>query len=267
LCDCGHGGGRRLRLEQEIVEHVEREHHRQHHRQHTASITASTTASTRAAANASTTFSANRFNPAVQASSASRFRVTCATGNSRVSWSAFSSPQGSFLYPAGYSNLTTHAPLQPQWFFRIGSVTKTFTATVTVQLVQQGKLSLNDSLSKYEPQIPNASKITIRELLNMTSGIRHGTSPTPNAQNPQESLTPQQVIANTTTRQLLFTPGTKYSYSDTGYLILGGVATKVRAPEGPPPVHRLAAAPPGSGKADVDAPDAVAPASNRGPAG
>lgn len=137
------------------------------------------------------------------------------------------SPQGSFLYAAGYSNLSTHASLQTNEVFRIGSITKTFTATVILQLAQQGKLSLNDPLSKYEPQIPNASRITIRELLNMTSGIRHGSSPTPNAQNPQKSLTPQQVIANTTGRPLLFAPGTKYSYSDTGYLILGEVATKV----------------------------------------
>jgi D-alanyl-D-alanine carboxypeptidase len=131
------------------------------------------------------------------------------------------------LYAAGYSNLATHAPSQTNQVFRIGSITKTFTATVILQLAQQGKLSLSDPLSKYEPQIPHASSITIRELLNMTSGIRHGTSPTPNAQNPQSSLSPQQVIANTTSHPLLFAPGTKYNYSDTGYLILGEVATKV----------------------------------------
>jgi D-alanyl-D-alanine carboxypeptidase len=138
-----------------------------------------------------------------------------------------SSPQGSFLYAAGYTDLASHVPLQTNQVLRIGSITKTFTATVILQLAQQGKLSLNDPLSRYEPQIPNASKITIRELLNMTSGIRHGSSPTPNAQNPQTSLSPQQVIANTTSLPLLFAPGTRYSYSDTGYLILGEVASKV----------------------------------------
>lgn len=176
---------------------------------------------------ASTTSSTKQFSPAVQANLRQAVNGFVGTGKFPGMVVGISSPQGSFLYATGYSDLATHAPLQTNQVFRIGSITKTFTATVVLQLAQQGKLSLSDPLSKYEPQIPNASKITIRELLNMTSGIRHGDSPLPNAKNPQKSLTPQQVIANTTSHPLLFAPGTKYSYSDTGYLILGEVATKV----------------------------------------
>jgi D-alanyl-D-alanine carboxypeptidase len=175
----------------------------------------------------STPASTKQFSPAVQANLRQAVNGFVGTGKFPGLVVGVTSPQGSFLYATGYSNLATHAPMQTNQVLRIGSITKTFTATVILQLAQQGKLSLNDPLSKYEPQIPNASSITIRELLNMTSGIRHGSSPLPNAQNPQRSLTPQQVIANTTRRPLLFTPGTKYSYSDTGYLILGEVATKV----------------------------------------
>jgi D-alanyl-D-alanine carboxypeptidase len=176
---------------------------------------------------ANPTASSKQFSPAVQAKLRQAVQSYVGTGKFPGLVVGISSPEGSFLYAAGSSNLGTHAPLQVNQVFRIGSITKTFTATVILQLAQQGKLSLSDPLSKYEPQIPNASSITIRELLNMTSGIRHGSSPTPNAQNPQSSLSPQQVIANTTRHPLLFTPGTKYSYSDTGYLILGEVATKV----------------------------------------
>jgi D-alanyl-D-alanine carboxypeptidase len=175
----------------------------------------------------STPASTKQFSPAVQANLRQAVNGFVGTGKFPGLVVGVTSPQGSFLYATGYSNLATHAPMQTNQVLRIGSITKTFMATVILQLAQQGKLSLNDPLSKYEPQIPNASSITIRELLNMTSGIRHGSSPLPNAQNPQRSLTPQQVIANTTRRPLLFTPGTKYSYSDTGYLILGEVATKV----------------------------------------
>lgn len=182
---------------------------------------------TSSTASAGTPASTKQFSPAVQAKLRQAVNGFVGTGKFPGLVVGITSPQGSFLYATGYSNLATHAAMQTNQVLRIGSITKTFTATVILQLAQQGKLSLNDPLSKYEPQIPNASSITIRELLNMTSGIRHGTSPLPNAQNPQTSLTPQQVIANTTRHPLLFTPGTKYSYSDTGYLILGEVATKV----------------------------------------
>ncbi len=187
----------------------------------------STSTAASSTSTASSTASAHQFSPAVQAKLRQAVNGFVGPGKFPGLVVGISSPQGSFLYAAGYSDLATHASLQTNEVFRIGSITKTFTATVILQLAQQGKLSLNDSLSKYEPQIPHASSITIRELLNMTSGIRHGTSPFPNARNPQKSLTPQQVIANTTSHPLLFAPGTKYSYSDTGYLILGEVATKV----------------------------------------
>jgi D-alanyl-D-alanine carboxypeptidase len=55
--------------------------------------------------------------------------------------------------------------------FRIGSVSKTFTAIVTLQLAAEGKLSLDDPLSKYEPQVPNGSNITVKMLLGHTSGL------------------------------------------------------------------------------------------------
>jgi D-alanyl-D-alanine carboxypeptidase len=170
----------------------------------------SKSSSTTTASSAPATSTAHQFSPAVQAKL--RQAVQSYVGNGKFPGLVvgISSPQGSFLYATGYSDLASHTPLQTNGVFRVGSITKTFTATVILQLAQQGKLSLNDPLSKYEPQIPHASSITIHELLNMTSGIRHGSSPFPNAQNPQKSLTPQQVIANTTSHPLLFAPGTKY---------------------------------------------------------
>jgi D-alanyl-D-alanine carboxypeptidase len=176
---------------------------------------------------ATTTPSARQFSPAVQAKLRQAVNGFVGTGKFPGLVVGISSPQGSFLYAAGYSNLATHTPIQPNQYFRIASITKTFTATVVLQLAQQGKLSLNDPLSKYEPQIPNASNISIRELLNMTSGISHGGSRFPNATNPQRSPTPQQVIADAVRQPPVAAPGKQFNYSDAGYLILGEVATKV----------------------------------------
>jgi D-alanyl-D-alanine carboxypeptidase len=177
---------------------------------------------------AGTTSSTKQYSPAVQANLRQAVNGFVGTGKFPGLLVGISSPQGSFLYAAGYSNLSTQAPIQPNQYFRIGSITKTFTATVILQLAQQGKLSLNDPLSRYQPQYPNASNITIRELLNMTSGIQHGgDAGIPNPSDPQRSLTPQQVIANTAKQPPLSSPGKAYNYSDTGYLLLGEVATKV----------------------------------------
>jgi D-alanyl-D-alanine carboxypeptidase len=180
---------------------------------------------------ASTSPSAHQFSAAAQVKLRQAVQGYVGSGKFPGLVAAVSSPQGSFVYAAGESNVAMHAAMQANEYFRIGSITKTFTATVILQLAQQGKLSLNDPLSKYEPQIPNAASISIRELLNMTSGIRHGSSPLPNAQNPQKSLTSQQVIANTVKHAPLSAPGKAYNYSDTGYLILGEVASKVTGTE------------------------------------
>ena len=79
--------------------------------------------------------------------------------------------QGSWTTTLGTSDLASKAPMQVNSSMRIGSITKTLTATAILQLVDQGKLGLDDPLSKYFPQVPDGSNITIRELLNMTSGL------------------------------------------------------------------------------------------------
>jgi D-alanyl-D-alanine carboxypeptidase len=138
-------------------------------------------------------------------------------------------PRAAFVQAFGDGNLRTHAPISTSDYLRIGSITKTFTGTVILQLAQQGKLSLNDKLSQFEPQIPNASNITIRELLNMTSGLVSN-APSVARQylsDPQKPISPQQAIAAAAAHPLLSTPGKTYNYSDAGYLILGEVATKV----------------------------------------
>ena len=79
--------------------------------------------------------------------------------------------QGSWTTALGMGNLATRELMQVNNYMRVGSISKTFTATVILQLVDQHKLGLDDTVSKYQPQVPNGAHITIRELLNMSSGL------------------------------------------------------------------------------------------------
>jgi D-alanyl-D-alanine carboxypeptidase len=74
-------------------------------------------------------------------------------------------------YVKAFGIAAPNTPMTPETRFRIGSITKTFTATVILQLVDRGALRLDQSIAKWEPKIPNARHITIRMLLDMTSGI------------------------------------------------------------------------------------------------
>ena len=80
-------------------------------------------------------------------------------------------PQGTWTEAYGIADPATQAPMQVGMHTRIGSVTKTFTGTVIMQLAQQGKLSLDDVIDKYVPGVPNGDRITLRMLADMTSGV------------------------------------------------------------------------------------------------
>lgn len=110
--------------------------------------------------------------------------------------------------------------------FRIGSVTKQFTAACILQLAEQGKLSLDDKLTKYVPDYPKGDSITIHMLLNHTSGITNYTNLAefwPKAVLP---LSTDSMIALFKNRPLDFLPGTKWNYSNSGFFLLGVIVEK-----------------------------------------
>jgi D-alanyl-D-alanine carboxypeptidase len=133
--------------------------------------------------------------------------------------------QGSWTTALGMSNLATRAPMQVNNYMRIGSISKTFTATVILQLVDQGKLGLDDPVSKYQPEVPNGNNITIRELLNMSSGLftYDGDEGWQQAflANPYKVWTPQELLAIAFKHQPVFAPGKGYLYDNTNYILLG----------------------------------------------
>lgn len=135
---------------------------------------------------------------------------------------------------SGSAVLSPETPVKTDTLFSIGSVSKTFVAALIGRLAQAGTISLDDPLAKYVADFPNAANITIRQLLNHTSGIMDmfnaGDSAIASmdaaiAAHPTTAWTSEEVLAGVGSRTY-FEPGTGYHYSNTNYILLGLVAEK-----------------------------------------
>lgn len=112
--------------------------------------------------------------------------------------------------------------------YQMGSVTKQFTAALILQLEEQKKLSVKDKLSKYFPEYPWADSVTIENLLTHTSGIFNYTNDGKfMASEAVKPATPEKINALFKDKPLEFKPGTKYKYSNSGYMLLGYIIEKV----------------------------------------
>jgi D-alanyl-D-alanine carboxypeptidase len=139
--------------------------------------------------------------------------------------------KGAYVRARGVSDLKTSQPMSTSDHMRIASVTKSFVATLVLQLADAKMLSLDDALDKYVPSVPNASAITVRELLNHTSGLFDFVAdPVFNAaadNNPLEKWKPDQLLSSSVLHEPYFAPGTGYHYSNTNYVLLGMIVEKV----------------------------------------
>jgi CubicO group peptidase (beta-lactamase class C family) len=137
---------------------------------------------------------------------------------------------GDVLLSKGYgsANLEWDVPNTPSTKFRLGSITKQFTAASILLLEERGKLRLDDPIKKYETEAPAAwERITIFNLLTHTSGVPNFTD-LPEYQTMQLSDTPvAKTVATVRDKPLDFFPGEKMSYSNSGYILLGDVIEKV----------------------------------------
>src|SRR5436190_9069669 len=140
-------------------------------------------------------------------------------------------PQGEFTVNYGTTLIGATSPPQADTHFRIASNTKTMTAAVIVLLAQEGKLSLDDPVSKYVSGVPDGDKITITELLNMRSGLyTYDDDPqfwSVLERDPTKIWTPAEVLAIAFTHPPYFPPGTDFHYSNTNYALLGLIAEKI----------------------------------------
>ncbi|QEL88169.1 serine hydrolase domain-containing protein [Bacillus mycoides] len=130
-------------------------------------------------------------------------------------------------YAAGVANLSSKKPMKTDFRFRIGSVTKTFTATVVLQLAEENSLNLDDSIEKWLPGVIQGNgyddkQITIRQLLNHTSGIAEYTrSKGFNLMDTKKSYRAEELVKMGISMPPDFAPGKSWSYSNTGYVLLG----------------------------------------------
>jgi CubicO group peptidase (beta-lactamase class C family) len=111
--------------------------------------------------------------------------------------------------------------------YEIGSITKQFTSAAIMKLVEQGRVKLDDDLSKYVPQFPlQGKKVSIRQLLNHTSGIHSYTSSPGWQKTWNDELSPDAIVTFVAADTFDFAPGTAYRYNNTGYVLLGMVIEK-----------------------------------------
>jgi len=139
--------------------------------------------------------------------------------------------QGDWSATMGTAEIGKTVPIQVADFFRIGSNTKTMTSTVILQLVQEGKLKLDDPVSKYIPNVPNGDVITIANLSEMRSGLFSYTSDLGFNQtldsDPQKAWTPQELLDIAFSHPVNAPPGGSFDYCNTNIVLLGLIIEKL----------------------------------------
>lgn len=132
---------------------------------------------------------------------------------------------GTMLYAQAYgvTSLASQAPAQPSTIFEIGSITKQFTAALIMQLVEQKKLHVDDSMAGYLPQYGFPTTITIRMLLNHTSGLADFTNFPQLGDWIEHGVSEATVLNAVSQAGLQFQPGTQYSYSNSNFFALGTI--------------------------------------------
>lgn len=135
---------------------------------------------------------------------------------------------GKTLLKKGYgmADYDKAIPNKPNTIFRLGSITKQFTAVCILMLQERGLLNVTDPISKYIPDYPNGNKITLHNLLTHTSGIAEHIS-TELFSHADHYYSPNDIINLFKDKPMEFEPGTEYSYCNSNYVLLGYIIEKV----------------------------------------
>jgi len=133
---------------------------------------------------------------------------------------------GEVIFAKGYglANVASNTPVTPETLFAIGSVTKQFTCAVALQLEEEGKLSFGEKVSRYRSDVGHADEVTLRDLGNHVSGYRDYYPLDYVDRDMATDWPSEKVIQTFAARPLDFAPGSRYSYSNTGYLLLGHIS-------------------------------------------
>jgi CubicO group peptidase (beta-lactamase class C family) len=128
----------------------------------------------------------------------------------------------------GMASIELGVPLQPDHLMRIGSVTKQIAAAALLKQIDEGKARLDDPLSKFLPDYPNGSQITLLQLLNHTSGVKSYTGISGYMHNPiRRDLTTAELVKEFKDQPADFAPGEKWAYNNSGYVLLGAVVEAI----------------------------------------
>jgi D-alanyl-D-alanine carboxypeptidase len=140
-------------------------------------------------------------------------------------------PDGDYVRAFGVADKTTRAPMKNDLYSRIGSVTKTFTVTAVLQLADQGKLGLDDSITEFVDGVPLGDRITLRQLARMQSGLfNYSASPAFQQAmfaDPRRPFTPRELLDYAFAQPNQFPPGDGFEYCNTNTILLGLVVQKV----------------------------------------
>lgn len=127
----------------------------------------------------------------------------------------------------GYANMQNQMPNSQSTKYRIGSITKTFTAAIIMQLIEEGKILLDTRLSRFYPQIPNADKITIEHLLRHRSGLFNYVAANDFYTWDRESISEDKLIEKFVAYGTVLEPDELSHYSNTNYILLSFIAEKI----------------------------------------
>lgn len=140
-------------------------------------------------------------------------------------------PDGNYVKVAGVADTATKAPMETDFYHRIGSVTKTFTVTALLQLVDEGKIGLDDPISQYVDGVMEGDAISLRHLAGMRSGLVDYTTSEQFVMeylsDPRRAFTPEELVGYVKDLPLQLRPGTTVNYSNTNTVLLGMVIEKV----------------------------------------
>ncbi|MGI5135123.1 MULTISPECIES: serine hydrolase domain-containing protein [unclassified Streptomyces] len=138
--------------------------------------------------------------------------------------------RGSYVRSFGVADQRDGRSMAADLYMRIGSETKTFTVTALLQLADRGRVRLDDPIAKYVDGVPNGSRITLRQLAGMRSGLfnytRDETFNKALTSDPKRSFTPRELLGYAFGHPALFPPGEKFDYSNTNLVLLGLVVEK-----------------------------------------
>lgn len=196
-----------------------------------AGVPACTSDPSGAAPSASVVATATSLSAARSAELDTAIQDAMVAGSVRGAIVAIVTPEGRFVGAQGRPGTAEGLEMDPAMTTRIGSITKTFTVTAVLQLVDEGKLGLDDPIGNYLPGVPNGDTITIRHLAGMRSGL-----PDYNADSdfhiayglhPDAGWQPEQLLTYAFAGPVLFKPGERFHYSSTNMILLGQLVEKI----------------------------------------